>query len=175
MNKCWYNYGNVIKVKFRNHYCYKCGEKLTVVKHKKVVDQKSEEAKYYDFDAGGDATIMIGPCEFIHKVFYCHKCSLSIEFITQINQEDIELIIKKTIKYFNKKHRKICISKSYENKLGESLEKKLNLRDDIILCLRITESDKETKVYKTPIIKKGLWERPYYFNISKKKLINFIK
>ena len=42
MNKCWYNDGNPFKVKFRNHYCYKCGEKLTIVKHRKVVDQKSD-------------------------------------------------------------------------------------------------------------------------------------
>ena len=94
MNKHWYNYGNTFKVKFRNHYCYKCGEKLTIVKHRKVVDQKSDEAKYYDFDAGGDGAIMVGPCEFIHKVFFCPKCSQNIEFITQINQEDIEIIIK---------------------------------------------------------------------------------
>lgn len=43
---------------------------------------------------------MVGPCEFIHKVFYCSKCSQNIEFITQINQEDIEIIIQKVISYF---------------------------------------------------------------------------
>ena len=47
MNKCWYYYGNFFKVKFRKHNCYNCGEKLMIVKHRKVVDQKSEEAKYY--------------------------------------------------------------------------------------------------------------------------------
>ena len=101
-NKCWYIDGNVFKVKFRDHYCYKCGEKLMIVKHRKVVNQKSEEAKYYNFDAGGDTT-MVGPCEFIHKLFFCPKCSQNIEFITQINQEDIDIIIQKTVIYFKKK------------------------------------------------------------------------
>ena len=113
MNKYWYNYGSTFKVKFRKHYCYKCGEELIVVQHRKVVDQKSEEAKYYDFNAGGDV-VMVGPCEFIHKVFFCPKCSENIEFITQINQEDIEIISQKVISYFKKRNRKIFISKSYE-------------------------------------------------------------
>ena len=172
-NKCWYNYGNIFKVKLRNHYCYKCGEKLMVVKHQKVVDQKSEEAKYYSFDACGE--LMVGPCEFIHKVFFCPKCSQNIEFITQINQEDIEIIIKKVISYFKKRNREISISKSYETKLGKLIENDLSLNDDIILCLHISENNKESKKYEIPITRRGFWERPYYFNISKKKLINFIK
>ena len=175
MNKHWYNYGNIFKVKFRNHYCYRCGEKLMIVKHRKVVDQKSEEAKYYDFDAGGDGAIMVGPCEFIHKVFFCPKCSQNIEFITQINQEDIEIIIQKVISYFKKRNRKIFISKSYETKLGELLGKNFSLSDDIILCLHISENNKESKIYKIPIVRRKFWERPYYFDISKKKLIDFMK
>ena len=175
MNKHWYNYGNTFKVKFRNHYCYKCGEKLMIIKHRKVVDQKSEEAKYYDFDAGGDGAIMVGPCEFIHKVFFCPKCSQNIEFITQINQEDIEIIIKKVINYFKKRNRVIFISKSYKTKVGEFIENNFSLNDDVILCLHISEKNKESKTYKIPIIRRKFWERPYYFDISKKKLINFIK
>ena len=139
MNRHWYNYGNTFKVKFRDHFCYKCGEKLMIVKHRKVVDQKSEEAKYYDFDAGGDVAIMMGPCEFIHKVFFCHKCSQNIEFITLINQEDIEIIIKKVISYLKKRNREIFISKSYETKLGEYIENDFSFNEDIILCLNIFE------------------------------------
>lgn len=144
-----------------------------VVKHQKVVDQKSEEAKYYSFDACGE--LMVGPCEFIHKVFFCPKCSQNIEFITQINQEDIEIIIKKVISYFKKRNREISISKSYETKLGKLIENDLSLNDDIILCLHISENNKESKTYEIPITRRGFWERPYYFNLSKKKLINFIK
>ena len=139
MNKYWYNYGNTFKVKFREHFCYKCGEKLMIVKHRKVVDQKTEEAKYY-------GAIMIGSCEFIHKVFFCPKCSQNIEFITQINQEDIEIIIKKVISYFKKRNREIFISKSYETKLGRFIEN--NLNDDIILCLHISEKTKSLKYIK---------------------------
>lgn len=175
MNKLWYNYGNTFKVIFRNHYCYKCGEKLKVVKHRKVVDQKSEEAKYYDFNASGDGAMMVGPCEFIHKVFFCPSCYKNIEFITQINQEDIEIIIKKVISYFMKRKREISITKSYETKLGELIEINLNLNDDIILCLHILEKNKKSKTYKIPIIRRKFWERPYYFDISKKELIDFIK
>lgn len=47
--------------------------------------------------------------------------------------------------------------------------------DDVVLCLHIAEKNKEPKIYKTPISKRKFWERPYYFDILKKKLINFIK
>ncbi len=40
-----------------------------IIKHRKVVEQKSEEAKYYDFDAGLDGGIMVGPCEFINNIY----------------------------------------------------------------------------------------------------------
>jgi len=58
MNKYWYYYGNAFKVRFRNHNCYKCGGKLIIIKHRKVVDQKSDESKYYDFNVGDDGAIM---------------------------------------------------------------------------------------------------------------------
>lgn len=93
MNKQYYSFGNPFKVKFREHYCYRCGSKLSIVKHHKVVSQKSDEAKYYDFSIGVDGGVMVGSCEFIHKVFYCPKCSQNIEFVTQINQEDIDILI----------------------------------------------------------------------------------
>lgn len=175
MNKVWYSYGSAFKIKFRKHYCYKCGKKLTIVKHRKLVFQKSEEAKYYDFSAGGDGGVMVGPCEFIHKIFYCPKCFQKIEFITQTNQEDIEIIIRKAISYFGKRNREIFISKSYETKQGELIENNFSFNDDVVLCLRISEKNKESKTYKIPISRRTYWERPYYFNISKKKLINFIK
>ncbi len=173
MNKAWYSYGNAFKVKFRKHSCSKCGTQLVIVKHRKVVDQKSEEAKYYDFSIVGD--VMVGPCEFIHKVFYCPKCSQNIEFITQINQEDIDIIIQKVISYFKKRNKEVFISKSYETKLEESIENNFDLNNDIVLCLHISENNKETRLFKIPIIRSKFWERPYFFNITKKKLINFIK
>lgn len=174
MNKYWYNYGNIFKVKFRDHFCYKCGEKLTIVKHRKVVDQKSEEAKYYDFDAGGDGAIMVGPCEFIHKVFHCQKCSQNIEFVTQTNQEDIDAVIKSVQKYFYGKGRKINIKKCFEN-IDNEIVKECTIEAMSNLCLLIEEDGKDTLIYKIPIARKKYWERPHYFKVSKKDLIRFIQ
>ena len=65
---------------------------------------------------------------------------------------------------------------AWENeKQGEIIENNFSLNDDVILCLHISEKNKESKTYKIPIIRRKFWERPYYFDISKKKLINFIK
>ena len=58
MNKQYYSFGNPFKVKFREHYCYRCGSKLSIVKHHKVVSQKSDEAKYYDFSVGVDGGVI---------------------------------------------------------------------------------------------------------------------
>ncbi len=175
MNKHWYNYGNIFKVKFRHHTCYKCDSTLTITKHRKVVGQKSEEAKYYSFDAGLDGGIMVGPCEFIHNVFYCSKCNENIEFVTQINQEDIDRIIKSVSKYFKKRGRDIIISKGYKNGSNELIVGNIKFNQDIYLCLCISEKYSEKKEYKIPIIRKGFYERPYYFNLNKKDLIDFIK
>ena len=43
------------------------------------------------------------------------------------------------------------------------------------LCLLIEENGKESLIYKIPIIRKKNWERPYYFKVTKKDLIAFIK
>lgn len=117
MNKQYYSFGNPFKVKFREHFCYKCGTKLFIIKHSKVVNRKSEDAKYYDFSIGVDGGVMVGSCEFIHKVFYCSKCSEEIEFVTQINQEDIDILIGKVQKIFNNKDRKITIKKFLKVKM----------------------------------------------------------
>ena len=174
MNKCWYNYGSTFKVKFRNHYCYKCGERLTVVKHRKVVDQKTEEAKYYDFDAGGDGAVMVGPCEFIHKVFFCPNCSNNIEFVTQINLEDIDILIDSVQKYFSDRGRDVNIKKRFENINGQVVEE-CELESISSLYLIIEEKGKDCSVFKTPITRKNYWERPFYFPIKKRELISFIK
>lgn len=174
MNKQYYSFGNPFKVKFREHYCYRCGSKLSIVKHHKVVSQKSEEAKYYDFSAGVDGGIMIGSCEFIHKVFYCQKCSQNIEFVTQINQEDIDIIIKKVKTYFFNKGRNINIKKRFENISNEVVDEFTN-ESISNLCLLIEENYKNTLVYKIPICRKKSWERPYYFKVNKKDLIRFIQ
>ena len=42
------------------------------------------------------------------------------------------------------------------------------------LCFLIEENDKKPLLYKIPIARKEYWERPYYFKIKKKDLINYI-
>lgn len=173
MNKHYYNLGNPFKLKFRKHYCYKCGSKLNIVKHHKVVCQNSDESKYYDFSIDVDGGIMVGSCEFIHKVFYCHKCSQNIEFVTQINQEDIDILIKSIQKYFHNKGRNIKIKKYFENINNEVVAVCV---DESIsnLCLLVEENGKNFLPYKIPITRKKNWERPYYFKINKKAIIRFI-
>lgn len=175
MNKYWYNLGNPFKVKHREHHCYKCGERLFIRKHYKVVSQKTEEAKYYDFNAGGDGAVMVGPCEFIHKVFYCKKCSEDIEFVTQLNQEDIDIIIDKVKKRFAKKGRTITIIKRFENQEGETNERISRIEQIKNVCLFIEESGREPLIYKVPLSRKECWERPYYFKVTKRNLLKFIK
>lgn len=174
MNKQYYSFGNPFKVKFRKHYCYKCGSKLSIVKHHKVVSQKSNEAKYYDFSIGIADGIMVGPCEFIHKTFYCQKCSKYIEFITQINQEDIDILIESVQKYFYNQGRNINIKKYFED-IDNAAAVDYTIETVSNLCLLVEEKNKETLVYKIPISRKKQWERPYYFKVSKKDLIKFIE
>ncbi len=173
MNKKYYSFGNSFKVKFRKHYCYRCGSKLSIVEHRKVISPKSDEAKYYDFSAGLDG-VMVGPCEFIHKVFYCQKCSQNVEFVTQTNQEDIEILIKRVQKHFHNKGRNINIKKCFENVKDEIVED-CAIEDINKLCLYIEEKNKDTLEYKIPICRKKSWERPHYFKVNKKELIRFIQ
>ena len=173
MNKQYYSFGNPFKVKFRKHYCYKCGSKLSIVKHRKVVSQKSDEAKYYDFSIGVDGGVLAGSCEFIHNVFYCTKCSQNIEFVTQINQEDIDILIKSVQKYFYNRGRNISIKKFFEN-INNEITEECTIESISNLCLFIEENGGDTLVYKTPICRKKNWERPYYFKVNKRNLIRFI-
>ena len=173
MNKYYYSFGNPFKVKFRQHYCYECGSKLFIVKHRKIVNQNSDEAKYYDFSFGA-TEVMIGSCEFIHNVFYCPMCKQTIEFVSQINKEDISIFIKNIEKYFNNKGKTISIKKYFENMNNELVEKDSieNIKD---LCLLIEDSNMNTYIYRVPMTRKKVWERPYYFDVKKKDIIKFIK
>lgn len=173
MNKIYYSFGNPFKLKFRKHYCSNCGSKLSMIKHCKIVSQKSSEAKYNDFHFSSSG-YPIGPCEFIHKVFYCPRCLRIIEFVTQLNQEDNDIIIKKVIKHFNKKGRNINIKKCYENVNNEIVDN-CSAKSIKNLCLYIEENNKKTLVYKIPITIIKCWERPYRFKIKKKNLIKFIE
>lgn len=89
----YYQFGNPIKIKFRKHYCYFCGNNLEMKYHRKVMNSKSPEAKYYDFTIGEGN--IVRDCKFIHKVFYCSKCDKEIEPVTQLSYENNEKWVSK--------------------------------------------------------------------------------
>ena len=173
MNKIFYSFGNPLKVKFRKHYCYKCGRELSILKDSKIVSPKSEEARYYDFNIGSDG-VMFGPCEFSHNVFYCPTCSEQIEFVTQLSLEDIDIFIEKTRKKFFKKNINLEIKKAYETEKGNHLRAE-SLENVPYLCLTVYHADKEVFVYKIPRKRKNCWERPYYFETPTKEFVKSIK
>lgn len=174
MNKHYYSFGNPFKIKFRKHYCYKCKTKLSVTKHYKIVSQKSDDAKYYDFSIGTGG-VMIGPCEFIHKVFYCPNCDECVEFVTQLNFEDIDILIKKLKHEFLKKGFNIDIKKKYETKENEYIDRIDSLDNIQNLCLLVYKNDKDVVISKFPLMRKNNWERPYYFKVNKKEIIKSIE
>lgn len=174
MNKRYYSFGNPFKIKFRKHYCYKCQSELTVIVNSKIVKKNSEEAKYFDFNIGFDGGQMIGDCQFIHKVFYCRKCNIEIEFVTQLSFEDVDVVINQVKEYFNHKGISVMIDKQYESKNGV-LKNYFDDIDDIKYLILLITKDKNIVNFRIPLQKKGVWERPAYFKLKKEKLINFIK
>lgn len=174
MNKHYYCFGNVFKVKFRKHYCYKCGTELSIIKHTKTVSPNSEEAKYYDFSIG-EGGVMVGACEFIHKVFYCSVCLEQIEFVTQLSFEDMDIFIKNLKQKFLKKGIDLEIKKTYEIKAGKLLDNVEQLEDIQYLCLTGYKDSQELFIYKVPMLRKNSWERPYYFKLKAKRVIKTIE
>lgn len=126
---------------------------------------KSEEAKYYDFGVEVDSGVMLGPCEFIHRAFYCQKCSQNIVLVTQINQENIYILIESVQKHFNNKGKNVSIKKCFENINNEVVDD-YSISSINNLYLIIEENDMNTLIYKIPISRKKNWGRNYYFKIK---------
>ena len=144
---------------------------ISIISKKKCII----DAKYYDFSIGIDGGEMIGPCEFIHNVFYCPNCSEFIEFITQLNFEDIDNWIKKLNNKLFKKGHSIEIKKTYETKENKYIDEIDSLDNIKNLCLRVHKNDKTIIITKFPLIRKKNWERPYYFKINKKEFMKSIR
>lgn len=173
MNKKIYNFGNHFKVKFRNHFCYGCGNRLSIIRDSKVIDKKDDNAKYYDFSIDVDGGVMAGPCEFIHNVFFCLECSKRVEFVTQISLEDIDIIVDKVEKNYKKHGKDYKIIKSFVDVNGLIVNDYYS-PNIAFLCLSIEESKSIISTYKLPISRKKIWERPYYYKLKKRTLINYI-
>jgi len=71
-----YIFENPFYVKLKKHYCPNCSKVLTVKKVSKIVNSKSDEAKYFDFDNGEN--FMRGDVKFIWNIFYCNDCKNEI-------------------------------------------------------------------------------------------------
>ena len=173
MNKKYYSFGNPFKVKFRDHFCYRCGNRLTIIKDSKKIDKSDENAKYYDFSINVDGGTMIGSCEFIHNLFFCSECSKKIEFVTQISLEDIDKIINKVENYYSKKRIKINITKRFMNSEGLIIDDCYSQKISY-LSLAIEEADNLIETYELPIKRKNCWERPYYYKLRRNDLIEII-
>ena len=171
MNKRYYEFGNPFKVKFRTHTCYRCGTTLSIIKNSKIINKKSEEAKYYDFTAGIDGGVMVGSCEFTHRVFYCPKCLEEIEFVTQLSFEDIDDYIRKLKRKYLKKGLNLEIKKSYGTKDDMHLDKLKCLDEIRYLYLNGYSDGVKIFTYQIPMMRKNSWERPYFFKLSAKKQI----
>jgi uncharacterized protein (DUF2225 family) len=63
-------------IHLKKHKCLKCATNLEVLKVRKVIDPKSDEAKNYDltFYDGG----FVGDVEYIYDIFKCAKCGFTI-------------------------------------------------------------------------------------------------
>lgn len=114
---------------------------------------------------------MVGPCEFVHDVFFCSKCSKQIEFVTQLSFEDVDIYIKKLKKKYFKKGIDLEIKKSYELKDGQQVDEFGQIEDIQHVCLSGCKDGEKLFVCKIPMLRKNRWERPYYFKISAKKFI----
>ncbi len=166
-NKRWYTFGNPFKLRFREHRCFGCGRVLDVIRHRKIVDQTSEEAVYYNFSAGKGR--MIGACEFIHKVFFCATCDLTIENQTQLGLEDIDLNMEKVIRYFAKKGVTVTIEKYFVNSERQLCERPDSPELTPELLLRVTKDGRTAELY-FERIRSSHYERPYYFWVTKSEL-----
>jgi hypothetical protein len=61
----------------KKHTCPKCSTILKTKKVRRVVNSKSQEARYFDFssDSGG---YLFGDVEFTWFVFHCEICNIDI-------------------------------------------------------------------------------------------------
>ena len=164
-----YELGNPLKVKFKKHFCYNCGEKLQVTEYKRVIARKDPDAKYFSFHG------IIKRAMFIHDVFHCPNCSKIIEPITQLDYENIDIIIQKVIRNFKKKGLELIIQKIVEDENGCEIKDVYDLSENCHVRLVIQEEGKADIDFVIPIKRFPVNDRPFEILLSKRKLIKFIK
>lgn len=163
-SKIWYSFGNPFKIKFRKHHCFKCNNLLDVITHSKIVNSKSEEAKYYDFSIGENYAS--GNVEFIHKVFHCTKCNKEIEYVSQISYEGYVKWNKKFLERINKKFSNCHIQQywiDHNDEIFESMISPIEIKENYVIIV-----EKEIKIPCIYLTQKNSWERPHYLQKNKK-------
>ncbi len=172
----WNNYP--FKVKYRDHYCYKCRSILTVIELGRTVHITDEGAELYDFPYQKDSRYSpahpVEECTFFRKAFLCQKCDYTIEIPTQITLEDTDIYLKRIQKRYYKKH-KVLIKRVFETNDGNMLEIFKSIDDIKNLTFSIFRNGKELAVYRSEIKRKEESERAHYFKIDKaefKKVLN---
>lgn len=167
-----------LKLKHRDHYCYKCRSILFLTELGKTLHISDENAKFYDFPhistvnefGPGDP---VDECTFFRIAFLCKKCDCTLEIPTQITLEDTDKFLKKFQKRFLKK-RNLLVERFFETKNGSILKMFKNIDDIENLLLIFTRNGNEIITYRSPILRQRSFERAHYFNLNKGELINFI-
>lgn len=181
----WYYDGNPFKVGFRKHRCPTCGNVLSKRKSRRLIYMQSLEARNYDFDSfRGRGEICntfttfdsIGEARyFSHKVFRCKNCMKNIEYTTQTNLEDIDILLKKVkrkyVRFSKLNPKDLTIKKHFETLDGLISAKVDKIEEVVNLHIIVEKCGKMVTTMKFPISRKPLRDRPCYFNIKKKDLI----
>lgn len=143
--------------------------------HKKLVDKKSLEANFYSFDRSKSAVPVGDIWTFMHKVFYCPHCKKTIEYVTQTNLEDIDIIMRKVKNAYSKfskiKPVKITTRKRFEKYDGSIVDKIDNIEEITRLHMIFEVINKPPITRTFPIYRENMWERPYRFDVKKKDVI----
>ena len=170
MNRKYYQFGNPIMVRIGEHRCLRCGQKLTTLTDRRIVDPHSEEAKYFDFSAGSDGGEMVGACEFVHKVFFCPRCAERTEFVTQLSLEKLMRTLRRIEKRLHKQGQTVQLKLLFINRKGEEtsycpLGEASGVRVDFAF------GGKKSS-YAVPVMRKNCWERPYYVKVDRRALLS---
>ena len=170
MNRKYYQFGNPFKVRFGEHRCLRCGQKLTTLTDRRIVDPHSEEAKYFDFSAGSDGGEMVGACEFIHKVFFCPRCAERTEFVTQLSLEKLMRTLRRIEKRLHKRGRAVHLQLLFRDREGgETSYCPLGEADGVDVVFTFGGQSSRCAV---PVMRKNCWERPYYVKVDRRALLS---
>lgn len=170
MNRKYYQFGNPFKVRFGEHRCLRCGQKLTTLTDRRIVDPHSEEAKYLDFSAGSDGGEMVGACEFIHKVFFCPRCAERTEFVTQLSLEKLMRALRRIEKRLHRQGQTVHLQLLFRDREGgETSYCPLGEAGGVDVVFTFGGQSSRCAV---PVMRKNCWERPYYVKVDRRALLS---